>query len=114
MAIDRVGMFGGWIGLTDTVVNGTFVWVTGDPVSYSDFQNGDPTETAGVEDCVWIRPDGRYWDDRPCNYLSAMWLCECEGVALSKTFCDTDRAETCGNCSTSCTASAVCSQQLCI
>lgn len=114
LARDRIGIFGGWIGLTDTALNGTFVWVTGETVGYLDFQNGEPTETAGTEDCVWIRPEGLYWDDRPCNTLSARWLCECDGLAPSKAYCDTDRAATCGTCSTSCTAPATCSQQLCL
>jgi hypothetical protein len=42
-------MFGGvarglWIGLTDQVLEGTFVWVTGEPLTYTNWAGGEPNK----------------------------------------------------------------------
>ena len=41
-----------WIGLTDEAVEGTFVWVTGEPLSYTNWYPGNPNNTGGNENHV--------------------------------------------------------------
>ena len=63
-----------WIGFTDsdqtsTIDNvtmpgteGTFVWITGEPVVYTQWQGGEPNNSGG-EDAVQIRSDNGNWND---------------------------------------------------
>ncbi len=53
-----------WIGLTDEAVEGTFVWVTGEPFVYSNWFEGNPNNTGGIEDHVFMNFFGtRQWVD---------------------------------------------------
>jgi lectin-like protein len=42
----------GWIGLTDEVVEGTFQWITGEPVDYTNWNSGEPNAETPGEDYV--------------------------------------------------------------
>lgn len=65
-----------WIGLNDAAKEGTFVWTSGDPVTYTNWQSGEPNNDKGVEDYVVINwhhghklansPVGT-WNDAPLN-----------------------------------------------
>ena len=60
-----LGLTGGgraWIGFTDQASEGDFVWVTGEPVTYTNWNAGEPNDSGG-EDFVEIRDDGT-WNDR--------------------------------------------------
>ncbi len=70
-------MFGGdphrlWIGLTDKDVEGTFVWVTGDPLVYSNWGGDEPNNNATGEDYAHIfGPDedrAPGWNDAPDDW----------------------------------------------
>jgi len=52
-----------WIGLNDIAVEGTFVWVTGEPVVFTKFGAGEPNNV-GNEDAVHMRGDP-FWNDLP-------------------------------------------------
>ena len=60
-----------WIGLNDAAVEGTFVWVSGEPVTYTNWGAGEPNNFQGNEDYVHIMNSldiyGRYtyWNDAP-------------------------------------------------
>ena len=41
----------GWIGFNDIASEGTFVWVSGDAVSYTNWNSGEPNNS-GNEDCA--------------------------------------------------------------
>ena len=43
-----------WIGLTDEASEGNFVWVTGEPFVYSNWWPGNPNNTGGIEDHVFM------------------------------------------------------------
>uniref|UniRef100_A0A8C7GQ33 CD209 antigen-like protein C n=1 Tax=Oncorhynchus kisutch TaxID=8019 RepID=A0A8C7GQ33_ONCKI len=73
-----------WIGLTDSVTEGTWRWVDGTPLTtpwyWSSHQpdNGDGKTEYGVEDCVQIRKDQsplEAWNDVSCR-SKLNWVCE--------------------------------------
>jgi hypothetical protein len=54
-----------WIGLSDYIQEGTFLWVTGEPLTYTNWAAGQPDNQGDFEDYahLWIT-DGRHtWND---------------------------------------------------
>lgn len=101
-----------WLGLTDQTVEGTFEWVTGQPLSVSHWSSGEPNNSfGGIEDCAEIRGSGD-WNDDHCSARLA-YVCECDGAPSAARWCDTDLPATCGDCSTSCTEAQACVTQKC-
>ena len=64
-----VGNLDTFIGLTDQITEGQFVWVDGTPLAFSNWETGEPNNGGGNgEDCAIIagaRAEKK-WDDRPC------------------------------------------------
>jgi len=61
---NRGGLGYVWIGLNDALSEGSFVWSSGEPVSYTNWFPGEPNNTAGIEDYVHISPPGGgTWND---------------------------------------------------
>lgn len=59
-----------WLGATDLVTEGTFVWPDNTPLTFDNFRIGVPNNGGGQgqEDCVAIEGNnGGSWDDRPCG-----------------------------------------------
>ena len=63
-----------WIGATDAVLEGAFVWNNGEPVTYTNWYAGEPNNS-GNEDYVEMLAGG-LWNDR--NNLSQGYICEFE------------------------------------
>jgi hypothetical protein len=63
-----------WIGLNDIDQEGTFVWVTGDPLDFELWVPGEPNNS-GNEDCAEIRFDNGEWNDEGCGD-SRHYVCE--------------------------------------
>ena len=81
-----VDTFGGseslWIGLTDETTEGTFNWASGDDVTYTNWNNGEPNDS-GDEDYAMInygRAGG--WNDLPANSV-ARGIVEVVGYSLT-------------------------------
>ena len=53
----------GWIGFTDEAIEGNFAWVTGEPVTYTNWNPGEPNN-AGNEDYAQFVGGGK-WNDLP-------------------------------------------------
>jgi hypothetical protein len=53
----------GWIGFTDEAVEGQWRWVTGEPVTYTNWNSGEPNN-AGNEDYAQFVSGGK-WNDLP-------------------------------------------------
>jgi hypothetical protein len=65
-----------WIGANDVTTEGSYEWVTGDPVDFTSWREGQPNNQ-GNEDCVMMRGSDGTWEDRLC--LGTMgYLCEVE------------------------------------
>ena len=68
-----------WIG---GVRNGrSFRWIDGSAFTYQNWNNGEPNDVGGNEDCIefYSHPKGQYhdkWNDRPCNGKSNAYLCK--------------------------------------
>ncbi len=64
-----------WMGANDLVTEGTFLWVDGAALTYTDWRAGQPSGGA-TEDCVvWDLDDSNRWDDRPCGSPTG-YICE--------------------------------------
>jgi Lectin C-type domain len=101
-----------WIGLGDQATEGEFEWVTGSPVSLALWFDGEPNSLYGNEDCVEVRATGQWNDDRCEAALS--YVCECDGIASTGKWCDTQTAATCGDCNTPCPPPQSCVNQRCM
>ncbi|XP_070295760.1 CD209 antigen-like protein C isoform X5 [Salvelinus sp. IW2-2015] len=70
-----------WIGLTDSVTEGTWRWVDGTPLTTPRYWNDnqpDSGDPSGEEDCVEIHKDWislKAWNDMPCD-KKLNWICE--------------------------------------
>jgi hypothetical protein len=59
-----------FLGATDTVTEGVFLWSDGTGLTFKNFNAGEPNNGAGggQEDCLIILgAKGGLWDDRPCG-----------------------------------------------
>jgi len=58
-----------WIGFTDEVIEGIFLWVTGEPVVYTNWNGGEPNDAGSGEDYAEFLSDppfaGSPWNDVP-------------------------------------------------
>ncbi|OPY90320.1 MAG: Lectin C-type domain protein [Syntrophus sp. PtaU1.Bin208] len=51
-----------WIGFTDQAAEGTWVWISGEPVTYTNWAGGEPNN-AGGEDYAVMNWSGIKWND---------------------------------------------------
>ncbi|KAK7093930.1 hypothetical protein V1264_007610 [Littorina saxatilis] len=71
-----------WIGLSDKVNEGQFVWVDGSPAHYTHWASGQPGILGGLDDCVGmnIQQQGQ-WNDYQCEgflFISNSHVFVCE------------------------------------
>lgn len=65
-----------WMGYTDQVTEGKFVWSSGLNPGYSNWHADEPNDAGGNEDCTQIGRFGDYtWNDEPCS-TAFRYLCE--------------------------------------
>ncbi len=66
-----------WTGFNDVAVEGSWEWVSGEPVTYTNWAPGQPDD-AGGEDYCWLigvnYPEYKDWNDVPINGLSQWGL----------------------------------------
>ncbi|MDB4957569.1 MAG: hypothetical protein JWO36_5138 [Myxococcales bacterium] len=101
-----------WIGSSDHVMEGTFRWVTGAPMSFANWDVGEPNNSLSSEDCVQIYVSG-VWNDSRCYANQFVYVCECDQMprATPATYCDTQTSPNCGECGVVCVNS--CDLQSC-
>lgn len=67
-----------WIGFSDEVQEGTFVWYDQAAITYTNWAPGEPNQS-GNEDCTQIYPGGANpgtWNDLPCNTTASKSIIE--------------------------------------
>jgi hypothetical protein len=60
-----------WIGLTDQAAEGTFVWISGQPVTYTNWFPGEPNNAGGVEHYTDLNWFFGQWNDLSEDQLRA-------------------------------------------
>ncbi|XP_054436403.1 mannose-binding protein A-like isoform X1 [Pteronotus mesoamericanus] len=73
-AIQGVAKDNAFLGITDEVTEGQFVYVTGGRLTFSNWKKGEPNDFGSGEDCVILKDDGE-WNDISC---SSSYLAVCE------------------------------------
>ncbi|XP_006170277.1 C-type lectin domain family 4 member G [Tupaia chinensis] len=53
----------------------SYQWVDGVPLSFSHWNQGEPNDSLGREDCVMMLHTG-LWNDAPCDNERDGWICE--------------------------------------
>ncbi|MBI3519122.1 MAG: gliding motility-associated C-terminal domain-containing protein [Bacteroidetes bacterium] len=74
-----------WIGFSDAITEGSFVWYDGSPISYTNWAAGEPNNAGGNENCTQIYTDGS-WNDLNCSGYNSMSVIEvnlCPQVSVS-------------------------------
>jgi hypothetical protein len=52
-----------WIGLSDAAAEGVFAWSSGEALGYTNWAPGQPQDTSGTEDYVWLTQGTGRWTD---------------------------------------------------
>ena len=65
--------FGYWIGVTDAAVDGTWLDIGGNAISYNNFAEGKP-DGATAKNCV-VTGLGETWADEDCT-LARQYICQ--------------------------------------
>uniref|UniRef100_A0A452UEP9 C-type lectin domain-containing protein n=1 Tax=Ursus maritimus TaxID=29073 RepID=A0A452UEP9_URSMA len=73
-AIQDVAKDIAFLGITDEVTEGRFVYVTGQGLTYSNWKKNEPNNHGSGEDCVILLEDG-LWNDISCQ-ASFLAICE--------------------------------------
>ncbi|XP_032642210.1 pulmonary surfactant-associated protein D-like [Chelonoidis abingdonii] len=55
-----------YIGINDIQTEGSFKYLSGEAIEYSNWAAREPNNVGGIEDCVEVYSDGR-WNDKSCN-----------------------------------------------
>ncbi|XP_049732646.1 C-type lectin domain family 4 member G-like [Elephas maximus indicus] len=69
---------GYWLGLRAVRGEGKikgYQWVDGVQITFSHWNQGEPNDSRGKEDCVMMLHTG-LWNDAPCDELKDNWICE--------------------------------------
>ena len=66
--VATVGTGSYWMGMNDIAREGTWVWASGEPVAYTNWYPGEPSDTPPGEDGgVVSGPDAGQWNDEPID-----------------------------------------------
>ncbi len=87
--ITEAGYSDAYFGFTDEAKEGTFVWVTGEPVTYTNWHSGEPNNESYGEDYAmfyWKFTDGT-WNDGDFGGYTELggknFICEWDGIVSS-------------------------------
>jgi len=69
-----------WIGLHDEITEGTWIWTTGEPLVFVNWNTGEPNNS-GNEDCAEFYYSSNDWNDEGCADSNA-FICEYDPPVL--------------------------------
>ncbi|XP_041377129.1 macrophage mannose receptor 1-like [Gigantopelta aegis] len=72
---ENIGVHVYFIGLTDKVTEGEYVWEDGTIAGFMNWDIYEPSNIEGVEDCVLLIPEQGKWNDCTCSAWSE-YICE--------------------------------------
>ncbi|XP_060097023.1 mannose-binding protein-like [Heteronotia binoei] len=64
-----------FLAITDTQTEGKFVYANGAPLSYTNWNEGEPNDGNRAEDCATILAENGRWNDLNCDHKSLI-ICE--------------------------------------
>ncbi|XP_078283857.1 macrophage mannose receptor 1 [Rhinoraja longicauda] len=64
-----------WIGLSKPGPTSGFIWSDGSPVTYENWNAGEPNNHRGIENCGEAKTDNLQWNDIHCEALRD-WICK--------------------------------------
>mmetsp|Transcript_10437 Transcript_10437/g.13530 ORF Transcript_10437/g.13530 Transcript_10437/m.13530 type:complete len:242 (+) Transcript_10437:109-834(+) len=92
--------FGPWIGLSDSIEEGTWVWADDSDVVYTNWDDGEPNSFGKGEDCAHLHGNGK-WNDIGCE-STLPFICKFDSsanydgdTADTDTFNTADAGEEC-------------------
>ena len=77
-----------WIGLSDATSEGNYTWNNGIPLSYTNWQSGEPNNAGGTEHYAEMNPIGR-WNDTDNPQLTISFM-ELDPAGTELTVCNGD------------------------
>lgn len=87
----KIGANVAWIGFNDMATEGSFAWVSGDPVTYTNWRSGDPNDAGGncstagaigqADFTVIHKNDGQWLDRQGCMAYEFIMEVPCNGGA---------------------------------
>ena len=79
-----------WLGATDEVAEGTWVWVTGEPWAYTNWGTGEPNNLGDQDYLTYWYQEASKWNDQLVNAVRANWgyICEWDPECTGPGDCD--------------------------
>uniref|UniRef100_A0A8C8RTQ5 C-type lectin domain-containing protein n=1 Tax=Pelusios castaneus TaxID=367368 RepID=A0A8C8RTQ5_9SAUR len=64
-----------YLGISDVQTEGKFLYLNGEPVTYTNWAKGEPNNSNKGEDCVVLYDNGK-WNDADCSTSRVLVVCE--------------------------------------
>ncbi|XP_035859859.1 galactose-specific lectin nattectin-like [Sander lucioperca] len=68
-----------WIGGSDAMEEGTWMWSDGSKFNYKIWNVGEPNNSGGAENCLLMNSGAANWNDAACTY-QASFVCSKNSV----------------------------------
>ncbi len=77
-----------WLGYSDEASEGNYVWVTSEPTTYTNWQNGEPNDSLGIDNFARIQQNTGMWTDRngATNHYYAIIEVDCSFNPIATFF----------------------------
>ncbi|XP_025071044.1 pulmonary surfactant-associated protein D-like isoform X1 [Alligator sinensis] len=63
-----------FLGINDRLTEGTFMYLSGEAIRYTNWSTREPNDSGGEKDCVEVYSDGK-WNDKSCE-KNCLIMCE--------------------------------------